>query len=94
MFNFKEMSYDLRNSHTIIPFNYNTMHHGKKSIRFVGANIWNMLSNELRETIDCNVFKRIVMLWQGPNCTCFNCEFCSLKQMLCFMYFLSYLMFT
>jgi len=27
MFNFREMSYDLRNSHTILPFNYNTIHH-------------------------------------------------------------------
>ena len=27
MFNFREMSYDLRNSHTILPFNYYTIHH-------------------------------------------------------------------
>ena len=58
MFNFKEMSYDLRNSLTIVPFNYITMHHGKKSIRFVGARLWNTLSNELRETMDFNAFKR------------------------------------
>jgi len=35
MFNFKEISYDLRNSLTIITFNYITMHHGKKSIRIL-----------------------------------------------------------
>ena len=58
MFNFREMSYDLRNSHTIIPFNYNIMPHGKKSIRYVGVKLWNMLSNELRETMDFNAFKR------------------------------------
>jgi len=90
------MSYDMGNSHTIIPFNYiyNTIHHGKKSIRFVGAKLWNMLSNELRETMDFNAFKRFVIVCQGPNCTCFNCEFCSLNKMRCFMYFFSYLMFT
>ena len=27
MFNFREMSYDLRRGHTILPFNYNTIHH-------------------------------------------------------------------
>ena len=37
--------------------------------------------NELRETMDFNAFKRFVMVWQGPNCTRFNCEFCSSKQM-------------
>jgi len=67
--------------HTIIPFNYNAMRHGKKSIRYVGAKLWNVLSDELRETLDFNAFKRFVMVWHGPNCTCFNCEFCSLKQM-------------
>ena len=75
------MPYDLRNSHSIIPFNYNTMHHGKKSIRFVGVKFWNMFNNELRETVDFNAFKQFVIIYQGPNCTCFNCEFCSLKQM-------------
>ena len=79
MFNFREMSYDLRRGHTILPFNYNTIHHEKKSTRFVGAKLWNMLSNELRETMDFNAFKRFVMVWQGRNCTRFSCEFCSLK---------------
>ena len=49
MFNFREISYDLRNSHTIIPFNYNTMHHGNKSIRFVGATLWNMMCAVLKQ---------------------------------------------
>jgi len=80
MFNFREISYDLRNSHTIIPFNYNTMHHGKKSIRCIGIILRNILSNELRKTMNVNAFKRFVMVWQGPNYTCFICEFCSLKQ--------------
>ena len=57
------------------------MHHEKTSISYLGAKLWNMLSNELRETMDFNAFKRFVMVWQGPNCICFNCEFCFLKQM-------------
>jgi len=60
MLNFIEMSYDLRNSPTIIPFKYNTMHHGNTSIRFVVTKLWNILSNELRETMDFNAFKRCV----------------------------------
>ena len=47
MFNFREMSHDLRYSHTVIPFKYNTIHHEKKSIRCVVAKLCNMLSNEL-----------------------------------------------
>ena len=64
------MSYDLRNSPTIIIFNYSTMHHGKKSIRFIGATLRNMQSNELRETMDFNTFKQ----------PCYGMA-CSLKQM-------------
>ena len=81
MFNFREMSYDLKNSHTIKLFNYNTTHHRNKSIRFVGAKLSKMLRNELRETVDFKASKRFVMVWLGPNSTCFNCEVCSLKQM-------------
>jgi len=81
MFNFRELSYDLRNSYTIIPFNYNTMNHGKQSIRYVGAKLWNMLSNEPRGTMNFIAFKRFVIIWQRPNYTCLNCGFCSFKQM-------------
>jgi len=62
IFNFREMSFDLRNSHIIIPFKYTTMRLGRKSIRFVGVKLLNMLTNELRETLYFNAFKRFVMI--------------------------------
>ena len=31
-----------------------------KSIRFVGATLWNMLSNELRETMDFNTLNDLL----------------------------------
>ena len=81
MFVLKNNSHNLRNSLTLIQPKFKTVTYGKCSLKYEGSVIWNKLSNEMKQSININVFKRFMRLWQGPNCVCFNCKLCSLNCM-------------
>ena len=55
--------------------------YGKSSVRYEGSVIWNTLTNDMKQSIHIDVFKRFMSSWKGPNCSCFNCKLCSLNSL-------------
>ncbi len=81
MFTLKENHHNLRNTMSLITPKFNTVKHGKLSMRYDGAVIWNALANDVKKSINIHVFKQFMVNWTGPDCSCFNCKLCSLKNM-------------
>ncbi len=36
--------------------------------------MWNLLTNETKETADILSFKSLIMTWEGPKCQCNMCN--------------------
>ena len=79
MFVVHDSASDIRNSMNIGMPKFNTVKYGKNS--YAGAKLWNILNNEIKQAINIKAFRRFIMLWNGPTCSCFNCTHCSLKCM-------------
>ena len=47
----------------------------KKSLRMLGPQIWNELPDKIKSTESLENFKKIIKLWEGPNCNCSVCRF-------------------
>ena len=73
MFVTDDSAYDMRNSMNIVMPNFNTLKYGKNSVSYTGAKLWNILNNETKQAINIKAFRRFIMLWNGPICSCFNC---------------------
>ena len=51
-----------------------TVKYGKRSLKYEGSRLWNLLTNDTQLAVNFKVFKRFIMLWQGPDCKCFTCD--------------------
>jgi hypothetical protein len=80
MFTVKDNNYNVRNKLTLVLPKFNTVKYGKKSIKYEGVKFWNLLTNEVRQAINVDVFKRFLRNWQGPVCSCHNCSMCMLNS--------------
>ena len=71
--------YALGNSDFIVP-RFNTVKHGKHSIRYLGPTLWAKLSENLRKSETLNAFKnriRTMNLSERISKNCQNCFLCS-----------------
>ena len=81
MFTVKESNYNFRNMLALEQPKYNTVKYGFNSVIYQGAKLWNMLGNEVKQVDTLKEFKWLIKSWEGPNCNCSACTFCSLKCM-------------
>ena len=81
MFILRRNSRNLRNEVALIQPRFNTIKYGKCSVTYEGSVIWNTLTNDMKQSIHIDVFKRFMGSWKGPNCSCFNCKLCSLNSL-------------
>ncbi len=57
----------------LIQTHYNSVNNGIKTFACYSTHLWNKLPNNLKSTVDLEVFKANINTWLGPQC---NCNFC------------------
>jgi hypothetical protein len=73
------MPYNLRYKNKLFLERFNTVTYGKHSFRYMGAYIWNTLPEDMRLPLTHKEFKSKLKQWNGPNCNCKCCFWCSAK---------------
>ena len=63
MFTVKESAYGLRNVNSFIIPKFNTVTFGKKSLRYYGPKLWNLLPTEIKESVSLPTFKIKIKKW-------------------------------
>jgi hypothetical protein len=81
LFIIKESQYELRNILPLQQPKYNTMKYGLNSLAYQGASLWNTLDNDIKQANTLKELKNALLFWEGPQCNCTNCKFCSVKNM-------------
>ena len=69
LYSLKSQPYDLRNCSILVQPEFSTISFGKKSIKYKGAKLWNLLPNHIKEAENINKFRK--MLQDLDACTNF-----------------------
>ena len=70
-----------RNNLRVVQPICNTSTYGLSSARYYGSKLWNELDKPLKESVSLEDFKRNILHWSGPACSCSTCKLCVLKQL-------------
>ena len=65
----------MRNPYDLKHHRPNQVTFGSKSLRPLGPQVWNSLSNEIKSTETLKAFKQIMKQWNGIQCTCNVCQY-------------------
>lgn len=68
--------YNLRDNQKVMLYKYNTVTHGKKSLSYEGAKLYNDLPVHIKMCDDYEDFIKNVKLWNGSTCICGECFIC------------------
>ncbi len=74
MFKRKDLSYQLRDNHTVYQPIFKGIAYVKHTFAYYGSHIWNALPNQVKESTDILSFKSLLETWEGPNCQCNMCD--------------------
>ena len=74
IFKTKDLSYQLRDSHSVFQPKFKGMTYGKHTFAYYGSHIWNALPNQVKECTDLVSFKSLLKTWEGPKCQCNMCD--------------------
>ncbi len=74
IFKTKDLSYQLRDNHTVYQPKFKGITYGKHTSAYYGNHIWNALHNQVKERTDLRSFKSPPKTWEGPNCQCNKCD--------------------
>ena len=66
-------SYDLRDNKKLVQPRVKTTLYGLRTIRYYGTHIWNMLPVQYKDFVDAYDFRKLLLTWYGPNCSCSVC---------------------
>ena len=75
MFAHKEGVYDLRDSCRLEIKRFKRMKYGRCTFSYYGAHVWNLLPVSLKECSTLTSFKKLLSVWEGPNCKYSLCGF-------------------
>jgi hypothetical protein len=70
----KDIPYDLRDSNIMYQPRFDKITYGKNTFTYYSAHIWNMLPNNIKNTINITTFKSLLSTWEGPRCQCNKCS--------------------
>ena len=71
----KSSSYLLREANNLQNYRPNQITFGSNSLRSLGPQIRNGLSNDMKSAENLNVFKTIQKKWEGSRCKCSLCKY-------------------
>ena len=74
IFKVKSSSYSLRGTNSLQHYRPNQVTFGSNSLRSLGPQVWNGLSNDMKSAENLNMFKNMLKKWEGPNCKCSVCK--------------------
>ena len=74
MFEIKNIEYHLRDSMPVVQPKFDMIRYGKKTFKYYGSHLWNLLSHEIKECMNLNTFKVLIKDWDGPSCQCNMCS--------------------
>ena len=63
MFTIKNTTYNMRDNMKLIVPKPKTVKYGKRSLKYEGSRLWNLLTNATKLAVNFKVFKRFIMLW-------------------------------
>ena len=78
LFQFKSsmnVNRSMRNPYDLKHHRPNQVTFGSNSLRSLGLQVWNSLSNEIKSTEILKTFKQIMKQWNGIQCTCNVCQY-------------------
>ena len=70
----KMSPYDLRNNSSFKRRRVNSVWHGTESMSYLGPKIWDLVSNEIKESEFLNAFKFKFKRWVPKGCPCKICK--------------------
>ena len=73
LFEMNMNSFDLRDNKKLVQPRVKTTLYGLRTIRYYGAHIWNMLPVQYKDCVDVHDFRKLLLTWYGPNCSCSVC---------------------
>ena len=78
LFQFKSsmnVNRSMRNPYDLKHHRPNQVTFGSNSLRSLGPQVWNSLSNEIKSTETLKTFKQIMKQWNGIQRTCNVCQY-------------------
>ena len=78
LFQFKSsmnVNRSMRNPYDLKHHRPNQVTFGSNSLRSLGPQVWNSLSNEIKSAETLKTFKQIMKQWNGIQCTCNVCQY-------------------
>ena len=70
-----------RNNLRVVQPICNTSTYCLSSARYYGSKLWNELDKPLKESVSLGNFKRSILSWCDPGCSCSAFKLCVLKQL-------------
>ncbi len=70
IFKTKDLSYQLRDNHTVYQPKFEGITYGKHTFAYYGSHIWNALPNQVKKSNGIISFKSLLKTWKGPDCQC------------------------
>ena len=67
IFKVKSSSYSLRGTNNLQHYRPNQVTFGSNSLRSLGPQVWNGLSNDMKSAENLNMFKNMLKKWEGPR---------------------------
>ncbi len=75
IFKIRSSAYSSRNPNDLQHYRPNQVTFGSNSLQSLGPQIWNGLPNEIKSAENLSSFKRMIKMWNGPNCKCNACQY-------------------
>ena len=66
--------YDLHDNNSFKRMRVNSFWHSTESVSFLGPKIWDLVSNEIKESETLNAFKFKIKRWIPEGCPCRICK--------------------
>ena len=70
LFDQHNISYVLRDNNRLFQNRFKTVKYGLRSIRYMGAKLWNELPVNLKDSTSLEIFKDLIKKWEGPCSDC------------------------
>ena len=72
--------YNTRNYAGLEQCRVNTVSNGLHSFKYEGAKYWNILPANIKNAPSQSVFKNLISMWVGPDCSCGTCIWCTIQN--------------
>ena len=67
-------TYELRNKRFWEPSNVRTVHYGAETISYRGPNTWDIVPQNIKDSLSLGEFKNKIKLWKPNDCACRLCK--------------------